>query len=69
MRLVDARGEIVGRLASRLRALQGKDKPTYSRDGSSGDVVVVVNAGEVALTGKKLREKRYYRHTGTSGGW
>ena len=69
VRLVDARGEIVGRLASRLaRALQGKDKPTYSRDGSSGDVVVVVNAGEVALTGKKLREKRYHRHTGYVGG-
>ena len=69
MRLVDARGEIVGRLASRLaRALQGKDKPTYSRDGSSGDVVVVVNAGEVALTGKKLREKRYHRHERCVGG-
>ena len=68
-RLVDARGEVVGRLASKLSLLlQGKDKPTYSPDRSDGDVVVVVNAAEVTLTGRKLENKKYYRHTGYVGG-
>ena len=58
-RLVDARGEVLGRLASRIAvALQGKDKPTYAPGAGSGDVVVVVNAGEVHLTGEKLKKKR-----------
>ena len=68
-RLVDARGEVVGRLASKLSLLlQGKDKPTYSPDRSDGDVVVVVNAADVTLTGRKLENKKYYRHTGYVGG-
>jgi large subunit ribosomal protein L13 len=67
-RLVDARGEVVGRLASRLSLLlQGKDKPTFRRDRSDGDVVVVVNAAEATLTGRKLEKKKYYRHTGYVG--
>ena len=68
-RLVDAKGEVLGRLASRIAvALQGKDKPTYAPGAGSGDVVVVVNAGEVHLTGEKLKKKRYHRHTGYVGG-
>lgn len=68
-RLVDARGEVVGRLASKLSLLlQGKDKPTYSPDRSDGDVVVVVNAADVTLSGRKLENKKYYRHTGYVGG-
>ena len=61
-RLVDARGEVVGRLASRLSILlQGKDKPTYQPHKSEGDVVVVVNAAEVTLTGRKMNQKKYYQ--------
>jgi large subunit ribosomal protein L13 len=67
-RLVDARGEVVGRLASKLSLiLQGKDKPTYKPWVANGDVVVVVNAAEVTLTGRKLENKKYYRHTGYVG--
>lgn len=68
-RIVDASGEVLGRLASRVaRALQGKDKPTYAPGAGSGDVIVVVNAADVALTGKKMTDKKYYRHTGYVGG-
>lgn len=68
-RLIDASGEVLGRLASRVaRALQGKDKPTYVPGMGSGDVIVVVNAGDVTLTGKKMRDKVYVRHTGYVGG-
>ena len=68
-RLVDARGEVVGRLASKLSILlQGKDKPTYQPHKSEGDVVVVVNAAEVTLSGRKMDQKKYYRHTGYVGG-
>ena len=49
-------------------APQGKDKPTYDPSTNCGDVLVVVNAGEVALTGNKLKEKLYRRHTGYPGG-
>mmetsp|Transcript_39152 Transcript_39152/g.96983 ORF Transcript_39152/g.96983 Transcript_39152/m.96983 type:complete len:226 (-) Transcript_39152:148-825(-) len=67
-RLVDAKGEVLGRLASKLSILlQGKDKPTYSPNVSNGDVVVVVNAGEITLTGRKMTQKMYYRHTGYVG--
>ena len=68
-RLVDARGEVCGRLASKLSLLlQGKDKPTYDPSKSNGDVVVVVNASEIPLTGRKLDMKKYYKHTGYVGG-
>ena len=68
-RLVDARGEVVGRLASKLSILlQGKDKPTYQPHKSEGDVVVVVNAAEVTLSGRKMDQKKYYRHTRYVGG-
>ena len=68
-RLVDARGEVVGRLASKLSLLlQGKDKPTYSPERSDGDVVIVVNPADATLTGRKLEDKKYYKHTGYVGG-
>ena len=64
-RLVDAKGEVLGRLAAQISTvLQGKDKPSFQRDRDSGDVVVVVNAAEVTLTGRKLENKVYYKHTG-----
>ena len=67
--LFDAEGEVLGRLASRLAViLQGKHRPTYTPHVDTGDFVVVVNAGKVRLTGKKLDQKQYYRHTGYMGG-
>ncbi len=61
--------QVLGRLASQIATvLQGKDKPTYSPHSDCGDVVVVVNAGDVALTGNKLRDKLYRWHTGYPGG-
>ena len=60
---------MLGRLASQLAlVLQGKDKPTYAPHSNCGDVVVVVNAGGVVLTGNKLEDKVYKRHTGYPGG-
>lgn len=68
-RLVDAHGETVGRLAARLaHVLQGKDKPTFCPWRDDGDVVVVVNAKDVRLTGNKWDDKVYYRHSGYPGG-
>lgn len=67
--LVDAEGENLGRLASRLaRVLLGKDKPEFTPGVDVGDYVVVVNAEKVEVTGKKLETKRYYRHSGYPGG-
>jgi large subunit ribosomal protein L13 len=61
--------QVLGRLASQLAlVLQGKDKPSYTPHSNCGDVVVVVNAGQVALTGNKLSDKVYKRHTGYPGG-
>ena len=67
--LVNAEGKILGRLASNLaHILKGKNKPTYTPHVDTGDFVVVVNAGKVVLTGKKMKDKIYYRHTGYPGG-
>jgi large subunit ribosomal protein L13 len=67
--LVDANGLVLGRLASEVAIrLRGKHKATYSPFLDSGDHVVVVNAEKIALTGNKLEDKRYYRHTGYPGG-
>ena len=66
--VIDARGQRLGRLASSVAGiLQGKQRPDYSRHQLSGDFVVVLNATEVDLSGKKLNQKRYYRHTGYTG--
>lgn len=62
--LVDAKGETLGRLASRIAViLRGKHKPTYTPSLDTGDFVVVVNAEKIAVTGNKLTDKMYYHHT------
>ena len=67
--VVDADGEILGRLATRIAdTLRGKRKPEYTPHVDTGDFVVVVNAEKVAVTGKKLEQKIYYRHSGYPGG-
>jgi large subunit ribosomal protein L13 len=67
--LFDAKGEILGRLAVRIaNALRGKDKPTFSPAKDCGDFAVVINAREIQVTGKKLTQKVYYRHSGYPGG-
>lgn len=67
--VVDAGGQVLGRLASRVATvLMGKDKPIYTDFLDTGDFVVVVNAEKVKLTGKKLDDKFYYSHSGFPGG-
>jgi large subunit ribosomal protein L13 len=67
--LVDASDQVLGRLASRIaRVLRGKHKPIYTPHMDVGDFVVVVNAAQVKVTGKKTEQKRYYRYTGYPGG-
>ncbi len=67
--VVDAEGQTLGRLATRIAdTLRGKRKPEYTPHVDSGDFVVVVNAEKIAVTGKKLDEKLYYRHSGYPGG-
>jgi len=67
--LVDAEGQTLGRLATRIAdTLRGKDKPQYTPHVDTGDFVVVVNAEKVAVTGNKLDAKMYHRHSGYPGG-
>ncbi|MEN6321831.1 MAG: 50S ribosomal protein L13 [Syntrophaceae bacterium] len=67
--LIDADGYILGRLASEIaRRLRGKHKPVYTPYVDTGDFVIVVNAGKVSLTGKKLSDKVYYHYSGYPGG-
>jgi large subunit ribosomal protein L13 len=67
--LVDARGQVLGRLATQIaHLLRGKHKPTWSPHTDGGDFVIVVNAEGVELTGRKATQKVYYRHTGYPGG-
>lgn len=67
--VVDAKGKNLGRLASYIACiLRGKHKPTYTPHLDTGDFVVVTNAGGVVVTGRKLDQKTYYRHTGYPGG-
>ena len=67
-RVMDAQGQILGRLARNIAiALQGKDKTTYSAHVSVGDFVVVTNASDMKFTGKKMEQKMYYRHSGYVG--
>jgi large subunit ribosomal protein L13 len=68
--LVDATGQTLGRLATELAGiLSGKRKPLFSRHLDVGDYVVVVNAEKIVLTGKKVDQKHYYRHSGYPGGF
>ena len=67
--VVDAQGKILGRLASEIaKILRGKHKPIYVPHLDCGDYVIVVNAEKVRVTGKKLDQKFYYRHSGYPGG-
>jgi large subunit ribosomal protein L13 len=67
--LFDAEGVVLGRLATAVAdALRGKRKPEYTPHVDTGDFVVVVNAEKVRVTGNKLDDKRYYRHSGYPGG-
>ena len=67
--LIDAKGKTLGRLASEIASiLSGKNKPEYTPNADLGDFVVVVNANEIHVTGKKLDQKIYYRHSGYPGG-
>lgn len=66
--VVDATGKNLGRLASELaRRLRGKHKPVYTPHIDTGDYIVVVNAGQIAVTGNKLQDKKYHRFTGYVG--
>ena len=67
--VVDASGKTLGRLASRLALrLRGKHKASYTPHVDCGDNIIVLNAGKIAVTGDKLRDKRYFRHSGYIGG-
>ena len=67
--VVDAENKVLGRLASEIAIrLRGKHKPNFSSHMDVGDFIVVVNAEKVKLTGKKLDDKIYYRHSGWIGG-
>src|SRR5207253_11074140 len=67
--VVDAAGKTLGRLATVVAdTLRGKKKPQYTPHVDTGDFVVVVNAEKIAVTGNKLDQKRYYRHSGYPGG-
>jgi large subunit ribosomal protein L13 len=68
--LVNAEGKVLGRLAVEVaKILKGKNKPTFTPHVDTGDFVVVVNAEKVVLTGKKMKDKKYYHHTGHPGGF
>ena len=67
--VVDAEGKTLGRLATQIAdTLRGKRKPQYTPHIDTGDFVVVVNAEKIQVTGSKLDQKRYYRHSGYPGG-
>ena len=67
--VVDADGQILGRLASEVASiLRGKNKPIFTPHMDVGDHVIISNAGKIRVTGKKAKTKKYYRHTGYPGG-
>ena len=67
--VLDAKGVALGRLATQAATiLRGKHKPIFTTHVDTGDHVIVINAKEIRLTGKKLKEKTYYHHTGYPGG-
>jgi large subunit ribosomal protein L13 len=67
--VVDCQGKTLGRLASQIAmVLRGKHKPTYTPHVDTGDFVIAVNADQVRLTGRKLDQKMYWRHSGHPGG-
>lgn len=67
--IVDAKGAILGRLASQVAAqLRGKNNPLFTPHVDTGDSIVVINADQIVLTGRKLDQKTYYHHSGYTGG-
>lgn len=67
--VIDAKGQTLGRLASNIALrLKGKHKASYTPHANMGDHIVVLNAGQVKVTGRKLTDKIYYHHTGFVGG-
>lgn len=67
--IVDASGKVLGRLAAEIaRRLRGKHKPEFTPHVDTGDYIVVVNADKLRVTGRKARDKIYYRHSGYPGG-
>ncbi len=67
--IVDAEGQVLGRLGSKVaKILRGKNKPSFTPHADCGDNVIVINAEKVVLTGKKMDDKIYIRHTGYPGG-
>ena len=67
--LIDATDQVLGKLATEVaQLLMGKHKPIFSRHLDTGDNVVVINAGKVKVTGNKMHQKTYYRHSGYPGG-
>lgn len=67
--VVDAEGQTLGRLASEVAAiLRGKHKPTFTPNVDTGDHVIIINASKIELTGNKINDKIYYRHTMHPGG-
>ena len=67
--VIDAKDKVLGRIAAETaRILRGKHKPQFAPHMDSGDFVIIINASKVRLTGKKLQQKTYYRHSGYPGG-
>ncbi len=67
--IIDAEGEVVGRLCSRIaHVLRGKHKPSYTPHVDCGDYIIVVNAAKIRFTGQKMDQKEYVRYTGYPGG-
>ena len=67
--VIDAKDQILGRVATKAACiLRGKHKPTYTPHIDCGDYVIIINASQVRLTGKKLVDKKYYNHSGYPGG-
>ena len=66
--LIDLKGQTLGRICTQIASiLMGKDKPTFSYHRDDGDYVVAINAADIQVTGRKLKQKIYYRHTAWSG--
>src|ERR1700758_5380558 len=67
--VIDAEGQVLGRLASQIaQILRGKHKPTFTPHLNSGDFVIVINADKIAVTGNRMEQKIYYRHSQYPGG-
>lgn len=67
--VIDAEGQVLGRLASQIaQILRGKHKPTYTPHMPCGDFVIVINADKIAVTGRRMDQKMYYRHSQYPGG-